>query len=180
MATAEKINALRLILGEQKTAVHKEFWQAPALPSGIPRGVIVELLGCCRTEWLIQFLVMHPEFKIFWVEKEQRILPTALQQRGLDLTKITFGTFGSNLVQPIRRIIQSRNFEVILAPNLFTEIKVFQAFQIFTEKSNVTLFLFGDKVASTAWPISLQLDINKNNQGGFVIEVLKQKHGKSV
>lgn len=178
MATAEKLNALRLILGEQKITVHKEFWQAPALPSGIPRGVIVELLGRCKTEWLIQFLVMHPEFKIFWIEKEQSILPTALQQRGLDLTKITFGTFGSQLVQPVRRVIQSQNFEVILAPNLFTEIKVFQAFQIFTEKSNTTLFLFGDKVASTAWPISLQLDIDKDDAGNFTIDILKQKHGK--
>ncbi|MBC7740905.1 MAG: hypothetical protein H7061_01830 [Bdellovibrionaceae bacterium] len=184
MSTAERLHGLRLLLGGQQLAPStKQFWSAPQLEPGIPRGVVVELLGPCKTEWVIQFLAMHPEFKIFWAERDQSILPTALRQRGLDLTKITFGTFGKNLVQPLRRIIQSQSFEVILAPNLFEEIKVFQAFQLFTEKANSTLFLFGENEPSPAWPISLQLDIHKLNihkgdHNKFAIEVLKQKHGK--
>lgn len=178
MATAEKLNALRLIIGGQNQVSDKEFWTAPELPSGVPRGVIVELLGPYKTEWTVQFLAMHSTLKTFWAEKERSVLPTALKQRGVDLGQVKFGTFAADMVQPLRRIIQSQCFDVILAPNAFEEMRIFQAFQLFTEKSNSTLFLFGNKTPSPAWPISLQLEIHKGSTTSFEIEILKQKHGK--
>ncbi len=178
MSAAEKVKALRLILGGACAPSSKEFWDAPALEGGVPRGVIVELLGPYKTEWLIQFLAGYPDFKIFWAQRDQAILPTALHQRGLDLTKITFGILGKQMTQSLRRTLQSQSFQIVIAPNLFEEIKIFQAFQLFTEKSNSTLFLLGDKKPSMAWPISLQLEIHKGTDQDFRIEILKQKHGK--
>lgn len=178
MASSERVQKLKLLIGGMEEPGDREFLQAPLLAGGVPKGVIVELLGPLRTEWLIQFLKLHAELRIFWAERQQHILPTALQQRGVDLSRITFGTLGEDLVIPLRRVIQSQLYPLVIAPNCFTEIRVFKAFQLFTEKTNSILFLMGDKTPSNAWPISLQLEIRKGKDTPFHLEILKQKHGK--
>lgn len=178
MAASERIQELKLLIGDFQELRSKEYWAAPDLPGGIPRGVIVELLGPWRTEWFLQFLKMHPEFKTFWAEKNQQVLPTAIVQRGVNLESIFFATLGQDIVTPLRKVIQSQLYEVVLAPTQFTEIKIFKALQLFTEKSNCTLFLLGDKTPSTAWPISLQLEIHKKDDTHFDIQILKQRHGR--
>lgn len=179
MALAEKIQHLKLVIGAVDVTVAREAWTAPDLADGIPKGAIVEILGNKKFEWFIQFLKLHPEIRTFWAEKEQQVLPTALQQRGLDLKQITFGILGNDSFVSLRKIIQSQVYEIVIAPNAFTELKVFRAFQLITEKSNTTLFLVGKKNPSTAWPISLQLDIAQTKEKKFQIEVLKQRYGRS-
>lgn len=178
MAASERVQQLKLLIGGFESLLSKEFWPAPNLPAGIPRGVIVELLGPYRTEWFLQFLKMHPTFKTFWAEKKQQVLPTAIAQRGVELENIFFATLGEDLVTPLRKVIQSQLYEVVLAPTQFTEIKIFKALQLFTEKANCTLFLLGDKTPSTAWPISLQLEVHKKDETNFHVEILKQRHGR--
>ena len=173
---SERVTQLKLLLGELKEPIPKEYIVAPSLPMGLPRGVIVELIGPSRTEWLIQFLVNHKDFRIFWAERDQSILPTALYQRGLNLNRVTFGTLGEDLL-PLRRVLQSQLYQVVIAPNRFSEIRIFKALQLSTEKANSILFLMGDKEASKAWPISVQLSIQKDSDNQFRIEVLRQKHG---
>jgi hypothetical protein len=180
MAASEKIHQLKLLIGGLEDPNPREFLAAPNLPQGVPRGIIVELVGPQKTEWLIQFLKLqqtNAEFKTFWAERDQKILPTALHQRGLDLTRITFGTFGDDLVIPVRRILQSQLYHTIIAPQKFDEIRVLKAFQLLSEKSNSILFLLGEKKPSNAWPISLQLQIQKKPPASFHVEVLRQKHG---
>lgn len=179
-AAAEKIRALKLVLGAQIQAPQKEFWEAPQFDGGIPKGVVVELIGNAKVQWLIKFLAGHPEFKIFWAEKEQSILPTSLKQRGLDLAQVTFASLGEDMVAPLRKVLQSQSFQIVVAPTLFKEIRIFQAFQLFTEKNDSTLFLLGEKEPADAWPISLQLEINETNANQYDIQVIKQKHGKDV
>ncbi len=185
MSASARVQKLKLLIGGLTEPQPRDIIHAPEILNGIPRGIIVELMGSQRTEWLVQLLKLYPEARTFWSEEEQRILPTSLHQRGIDLTKITFGVVRGDAVTTLRRVIQSQLYQFVIAPNTFTEIKIFQAFQLFTEKSNSILFLMGDKTPSTAWPISLQLDISKSQkendretQGkNFEIEILKQKHG---
>jgi len=181
MSVAEKLGNLRLILGHQLiSSSEKEYLQDAQLGSEtIPKGAVVELIGDYKIEWLAQFIAQHPDLKVFWAEKEQSILPTALHQRGVNLAQVTFAVLGQNMVQPLRRAVQSQVFSILIAPNLFPEIKILQAFQLFTEKSNCTLFLLGKEQASSAWPISLQLQIEKDQEQDFKIEILKQRHGKT-
>ncbi len=180
MATSERVHKLKLLIGGLEEPAGREYLSAPALSCGIPRGSIIELLGPYRTEWLAQFLKLHPEFRTFWAEREQHILPTALYQRGLDLTKITFGTLGEDLILPLRRVLQSQLYQIVIAPQKFTEIRILKAFQLFTEKSNSVLFLMGDKAPSQAWPISMQLEIKKSPNSQFQIDILRQKHGTNL
>ncbi len=179
MAATDRIKELKLLINAADLTLPRESLVAPGLSEGIPRGAIVELLGPSRTEWFIQFLKAHPERRTFWAEREQQILPTAIHQRGVDLRKITFAILGTDSVPSLRKVIQSQTYDFILAPNKFAEIKVFQAFQLFTEKANNTLFLLGDKTPSVAWPIALQLEINQRDDESFHIEILKQKYRKS-
>ncbi len=181
MNTAEKIRHLKLIIDTVDVTQPRPSWfyrdQLTENPSvAIPKGAVVEILGNKKYEWFIQFLIQNPEIKTFWAEKEQQVLPTALQQRGLNLDRITFGIFGEDSYLSLRKVIQSQVFDVIISPNLFQELKLLRAFQLMTEKSNNTLFLVGQKTASTAWPISLQLDISKKGKG-IDVEILKQRYG---
>lgn len=175
MASSERVHKLKLLIGGLEEPTPREFLPAPLLPSGLPRGVIVELLGTHRTEWLVQFLRLHPDLRIFWAERDQQILPTALHQRGVNLNRVTFGNLGEDLIIPLRRVLQSQLYQIVITPNRFEEIRVLKAFQLFAEKSNAVLFLMGDKKPSTAWPISWQLDIGKGIQSEFNIEILRQK-----
>ena len=102
-----------------------------------------------------------------------------LHQRGVDLNSIFFATLGDDILSALRKVIQSQLYEVVLAPTAFHEIKILKALQLFTEKSNCTLFLLGDKTPSQAWPISMQLEIHKKDQTRFHVEVLKKRHGRN-
>jgi len=180
--SVQHIEVLKLLLGNADSLeLKREFMPAPGLASGVPKGVIVELLGAARTEWFLEVLKINADFRVFWCEREQRILPTAIQQRGVDLERITFGLLADDLYQPLRRVVQSQLYQVILAPNEFSELRIFKAFQLLTEKTNATLFLLGGKKPSAAWPISLQLDIKRSkNEAAFEVGVIKQKHGRTV
>lgn len=178
MGASEQIRHLKLVIGAVDVTVPRESWAAPNLSDGVPKGAIVEILGPKKFEWFIAFVKQHPEIKTFWIEKEQQVLPTALQQRGLSLKQVTFGVLGVDPFVSIRKIIQSQVYQIVIAPNSFKELKMMRAFQLLTEKSNNTLFLVGQKTASTAWPIALQLEISGTKKE-FKIEILKQKYGRT-
>lgn len=178
MAASAKIRELKLLIGEIENIETREVFVAPSLPHGIARGSIVELMGPHKTEWLLLFLKEQPELKVFWCEKKQSILPTAIAQRGVELSRITFAVVNENMVLPVRKVLQSQLYEVVVAPSEFTEIRILKALQLFTEKANSILFLMSKDVLSTAWPISMQLEIQRINSE-FQITIHKQKHARS-
>lgn len=177
MGKAEIVRDLRQRTGSIEFP-SKEFWSAPNFPSGVARGIIVELLGNARTEWLLKLLSLHPAHYILWCEceSESHVNPAAIHQRGVRLERIKFVNTAGDLQQPLRLALESQHYPFIIAPNRFKEIKVFQRLHLLAEKSKSTLFLLGDGSFSQAWPISLQLEINYSDHG-FEIRVQRQKHG---
>jgi hypothetical protein len=155
---------------------NKEFWNIPDFPSGVARGIVVELLGNARTEWLLRLFQLHPEPYILWCERESQANPVAIVQRGIRLERIKFVNSAGDLQQPLRLALESKHYPFIIAPNRFSDIRVFQRLSILAEKSKSTVFLLGDQKFSTAWPISLQLDINFSPKG-MDIFIQRQKHG---
>ncbi|MBC7420639.1 MAG: hypothetical protein H7328_07920 [Bdellovibrio sp.] len=178
MGRAELLQELREKTGMIELT-DKEFWNAPYFPSGVAKGIVVELLGNGRTEWLLQLFKMHPQHYIFWCERETLANPTAFQQRGVNLERIKFVSSKGDLQQPLRLALDSQFYPFIVAPNNFEDIKTFQRFNLLAEKSKSTLFLLADKSFSTAWPISLQLEISSSAEG-FKIDIQRQKHGAKV
>ena len=155
----------------------KEFWKAPQFQAGVAKGIVVELLGNARTEWLLSLFSLHAEHYIFWCEREIKVNPTAIKQRGVGLQRIKFVTSAEEDIQATLRLaLESKFYPFVVAPNKFVDIKIYQRFQFLSGKSKGTLFLLGDQKFSTAWPISLQLEINFSKEG-FNIHIERQKHG---
>ncbi|RYZ67644.1 MAG: hypothetical protein EOP09_10690, partial [Proteobacteria bacterium] len=153
MGRAETIRHLRLLPGLNE-AQTKEFWQAPAFASGVAKGIVVELLGNARTEWLLKLFHAYPQHYIYWCEREPSINPVAISQRGIDLSRIKFVNSTSNLQQPIRLALESGHYPFVVAPTGFDEVRIFQRFQLLAEKSKSTLFLLGENKFTDAWPIA--------------------------
>ncbi len=177
MGKAEIIRDLRQRTGCTEFT-GREFWSAPNFPSGVARGIVAELLGNARTEWLLQLFALHPEHYILWCERECHANPAAIYQRGVKLERIKFVNTSCDLQQPLRLALESNHYPFIVAPNRFNDTKVFQRLHLLTEKSKSTLFLLAEEKFSTAWPISLQLEISYSDDN-FQIQIQRQKHGAS-
>src|SRR5689334_20263017 len=90
-----KLSDLREKLGQLKgTLAPKEFLPCDTVPTGVPRGVICEITGSARTEWILRLLKQHPDLITFWAEEKLSILPTAIHQRGIDLNRILIAETG--------------------------------------------------------------------------------------
>lgn len=157
----------------------KEYWNAPDFKAGVTKGIIVELLGHSRSEWLLALFKSYPDHLILWFEEEPSINPTAIHQRGVALERIKFVNSKDDFQQPLRLAIESGHYPFIIAPNRFKEIRIFQRLQLLANKSKCTLFFLADKKFSSAWPISLQLEIQSNDET-FDVKVHRQKQGISV
>jgi hypothetical protein len=175
MGKAELLQNLRQITGSV-ISTDKEFWAAPDFSAGVAKGIVAELLGNARTEWLLKFFAMHTEQYIFWCERESAANPTAIYQRGVNLERIKFVNSSGDLQIPLRLALECQHYPFVVAPNGFSDIKIFQRFQFLAEKSKSTLFLLGNQNFSQAWPIALQLEINFSPEG-FNLWVQKQKYG---
>ena len=185
MSTATKadmVRELRQLTGTiQSTS--KEYWIAPDFSAGqtfgIAKGIVAELSGNAKTEWLLAFFKSNPEPFIFWCERETKINPAAFYQRGVTLERIQFINSTGDLAPALRLALESNHYPFVVAPSYVEDIKTFQRFNLWAEKSKSTLFFLSDKKLSTAWPISLQLDINFS-ETGLEIDVIRQKHGKAL
>ncbi len=174
---ADLVRELRQLTGAIEST-NKEFWMAPDFASGVAKGIVVELSGNAKTEWLLALFKMHPEPFIFWCEKEIKANPAAFYQRGIKLERIKFITHTGDLLPALRLALESQHYPFVVAPTYVDDIKTFQRFNLWAEKSKSTLFFLSDKKLSTAWPISLQLHINFS-ETGFDIDIVRQKHGKN-
>lgn len=178
MGKPELLRQLRELTGSM-TNTEKEFWASPGFESGVAKGIVAELLGNARTEWLVNFFIANPEPYILWIERESQVLPSALIQRGIKHNRIKFLVSDGDLHVPLRIALESRYYPFVVAPNRMTDVTAFQRIHLLAEKSKSTVFLLGDKKFSQAWPISLQLEIT-NSEDGHQVEVHRQKHGQFV
>lgn len=173
-ASPQKIQELRELIGQLGGGGKREFLPAAGIPLGIPRGALVELAGAQKTEWLVAFLRANDSLLAAWIEREQTVLPPAIQQRGVELSRITFVTVADPFAA-LRRIIQAQLHEVIIAPSVFEEDRVLKGLQLLVEKANCVLFLVA-KELRPAWPISVQLQVPKgDSRAGHEVRVVKHK-----
>lgn len=175
MGSAEVIKHLRLVIGS-KESVDKDVYSAPELYCGVAQGIVAELSGNARVEWLLAFFNQHPDKLICHIETSQKLNPLAAQQRGVDLTRILFINTNEDLQKVLHRTIESAQYPFIVAPNPNFDERSIQRLHLLCGKAKSTVFLLADKTLSNAWPIALQLDINFNGEN-FNIEILRLKYG---
>ncbi len=163
-----------------------EFLNSDTVPGGVPRGVICEITGSARTEWVIHLLRQNPRLQIFWIEEQFTILPTALQQRGVDLSRVLMAEAGELLFPALRKALRSRLFDCVILPNAVEEGKMLKALQLFARESQATVF-FLSKVPMRAWAIPFQLRADWESVPGetpwvsrsYSVQILKSKFTRS-
>lgn len=158
---------------------NREFLPCSSVPQGVPRGVICEITGTARTEWMISLLSENPELLTFWVEDKFSILPTALQQRGVDLSRVLMAEAEDKLFQALRKALRSKLFDCIVLPGAIHEVKILKALQLFARDSSTAVF-FLSKDPKNAWAIPFQMTVNWDNQGKtYTVQILKSKFSHS-
>ncbi len=155
-----------------------EFLLCDTVPGGIPRGVICEVTGTARTEWLLRFLKQNPSLSTFWAETALTILPTAIQQRGIELDRILIAETGEKLFQTLRKALKSKLFDCVVLPGTIEETKIIKALQLFARESNACVF-FLSRTVKNAWAIPFQLEANWNRSSesgpDISIQIIKSK-----
>lgn len=130
-----------------------------SLARGVPRGVISEITGTARTEWMTSLLAENNELVTFWAEEKLTLLPTALQQRGVELSRVLMAETGGRLFQTIRKALKSKLFDCVILPGAIEEIKMLKALQLFARESNACVF-FLSKQEQSAWAIPFQVHVD--------------------
>lgn len=169
MFLIEPINTEILNESFSELPSNHEYWPAPGISKGIPRGAVIELFGKDRQEWFCEFLKYNPELQIFWDQKSRRLAEVDLIEIAASRPRINLASLKNLIEVTLRHVIQSQKYEIIVTQNSFTDFRIFQTLQIFLKKSNCTLFLWGTDKKSKSLPISLQLQITKNQMGDWEV-----------
>lgn len=163
----EKIGAIRL-------PDSSESFHAPGLSTGIPRGILVEVLGVQRYEWFIQVLAQNSGFHVAWIESRLSIFPTAILQRRVDLQRLLFLEAGVNASWAALQALKSGIFPILaLDGSSFPtrqRDRSIRRLQLCAEKSRSTLFIFSEQAIRDPG-ISFRL-----NAGSDGIQVFKKKY----
>lgn len=169
---------IREKLSQLKGITKREFLTCDTVPTGVPRGVICEIVGSARTEWTLGLLKQNPSLNVFWVEDQLTILPTALHQRGVELSRILIAEAGDRLFQTLRKALRSKLFDCVVLPGAIEEVKMLKALQLFARESNAAVF-FLSKNAKHAWAIPFQINVNWSDGGTeYSVEILKSKFSR--
>jgi hypothetical protein len=174
------ITEIRLKLGQfQSGTQEKDFAPCEGIPQGVPRGVLCDITGPARTEWILKFLINNKTLNTFWAEEQLTLFPTALQQRGIDLNKILMVETDKNLFKALRKALKSKLFDCIVLPGSIHDTKMLKALQLFARESNAFVFSLS-KETKTAWSIPFQIEAEwAPNQRNLVVHVLKSKFSSS-
>ncbi len=172
------ILSLREKIGDLLGRRTKDRIQVSTLPDGIPKGTIVEVTGPARVEWVLHFLSENRDLGVAWVEEKFESLPTAFEQRGVNLEKLFFVEAGENTLRAVRTSLRGKAFPCIVAPNLFQkDEKKLKALRLLAEKANSVLILLSKK-PHASWTIAFQLEaLRREKDGSFRLRVLKDKGG---
>ena len=154
---------------------HREFLTCDLISEGVPRGVLCEITGSARTEFILTLLKQNPHLNTFWAEEHLTILPTAIHQRGVNLERILMAETGEMLFQSLRKALKSRLFDCVVLPGAIEEVKMLKALQLFARESNAYVF-FLSKILKSVWAIPFQVETEwENGINSVVVKVVKSK-----
>lgn len=162
MSAAAVLQELRSRLGLLESPSQRETFSFSRFPGGLPRGGLVEISGFGKTESVAAFLAENPQLRAAWVESRFSLLPSALQQRGVDLSKIFFVEGKEQSAWAATLLLRSQIFPAIVyqappPPRPREAEKELRRFQLLAERSATTMFLLNEEPLQEAWPIRLSL-----------------------
>ena len=165
---------IRKKLESENAAYKLNMFSCDTVPQGVPRGVICEVTGSARTEWILSLMKQNSNLNTFWAEESLTLLPTALHQRGIDLSRVLMAETHELLFPALRKALQSKLFDCIVLPGKLHEVKILKALQLFARESNAGVF-FLSKQSQRAWAIQFQVEAEWTDPQAYAVKVLKKK-----
>ena len=165
---ASVLRALREEIGAIDGSAAKPCSKFTLMQEGLPLGAIVEVVGHGKTEFVVQFLKEHPEFKIAWIEKEMSLNPFALLQRDLKLEQFLFIEAATHGIWALQQILNSQCFQAIVVSGFEFDFKQLRRFQMLTERSQGHFFILA-KDFDTSWVPQVQIEVQRKSDSELVI-----------
>jgi len=168
------LSALRTLVETLGGSALREYWTAPGLATGLPRGAITQICGAGKTEFVARFLKAHRELKVAWIETPFSIYPSGLFQREVELDRILFIDPGEEFPWALQQVMKSGLFEVVILASPAQDLKMLRQFQLSAEKAHAALVLLSESL-SGGWPVALQLQSSRNQGGRIQVDVIRKR-----
>lgn len=172
-----RLQALRAQVGALDGTFQIETYKHQDLQVGVPKGAVVELLGPARYEFVAHFLAQQNQ-ACLWVQKDLSFFPTALFQRGIDLTKNVFVEAGNDVQWVLKQVLQSQIFPFIVGEDFAIQEKDLRKLQLLAERSGASfLHLCSDYRPSWVPMLTLNVEqrLGADGQLTFSSQVLRKR-----
>ena len=178
-----KLQLLRQIPGITPASDLSNHTPFSKIENGLPRGALIEISGVPgsgKTELVLNFLAENPKLRVAWIEKDLSIYPCAFPEQDVDLDRLLFVDPGPRTAMwCAHQILKSQLFEVIAITEedgALSDENSLRRLQLLAQKSQSTILLLHSEARTEKhWPISMQLEIRRSQNGLPQIEVLKRK-----
>jgi hypothetical protein len=165
---ALRLKLLREQIGAIDGSLAKPCSKFSLMSTGLPLGTLIEVKGYGKTEFVVQFLKEHPEFRVAWVEKEMTLNPFALLQRGIRLEQILFIEAPREGLWALQQVLNSQCFQSIVVSGFEFDFRELRRFQMLNEKSQGHFFILTNEFHDS-WVPQLQLEVQR--KAGSVLKI---------
>ena len=173
------IQNLRALIQSVEKPLDREHFFFSSVPTGIPKGTLVEITGPGKTEAVARFLSENSNVRAAWIEDDLTVYPYALLQRKVFLNRMLFIEARKEIFWAASQVLRSGIFEcvVISFSRPFHE-RVIRRLQLEVEKANAGLFFLPAGCPLThgrSWAVSMKLQAQKNSMDNFELHSLRER-----
>jgi len=177
-ALVSRLEQLRELIRHTERPAVRGRLVAEGISEGLPQGILIELIGTAKAEWMMRLLALNPDVRLAWLEHRMTVFPTAMSQRGVSLNRAVFIETEKNLLWSARQVLQSQLFGCVVLPGIPLVDRELKRLQLGCEKSGCSVFFMAER-PSTNWPISvrLQIDWKPGPKPEWALTLLRSKGG---
>jgi hypothetical protein len=161
--------ALKALVGATCAPTERKFFHFSQIPQGIPQGVIAEVCGLGKTEFVVKLLRENSHLKAAWVEREVTLNPCAFVQKGVSLDNVLFVEPGEYDVWVLLQLLNSQLFPIVICQTVSDE-KLLRRLMLTCEKSGSTVLMLSAHFQKS-WTIKMQIEVARM---GFTSEIRSQ------
>jgi hypothetical protein len=164
MNPAPDLKSLRALISAVENPMERERYAFSKIPEGIPRGILTEITGLKKVEFVLKFLAENKRLRVAWIEEELTIYPLAFLEHQVSLSRVLFIEAKKNASWSAFQILSSGFFEcVVMTPQKQFDQRTLRRFQLEAEKSHAGIFFLTEKPHG-GWPISLKIAVNEKGE----------------
>ncbi len=161
--------ALKALVGATYAPIERKFFHFSQIPQGIPQGIIAEVCGLGKTEFVVKLLRENANLKAAWVEREVTLNPCAFVQKGVSLDNVLFIEPKEFDVWVLLQLLNSQLFPIIVCQAIEDE-KLLRRLMLTCEKSGSTILMLSSHFKNS-WTIKMQIEVARM---GFTSEIQTQ------